>query len=381
MKMRAALGLMLVLITSAMGGDPAAHAQATGVQRQPFGITSDGEPVDLFTLRNAGGMEARVITYGAIIVSLSAPDRHGAFDDVALGFDSLPPYLGSHPFFGALVGRYANRIANARFTIDGETFNLTANSGANHIHGGRRGFDRVVWRAEPFQTDTSSGLVFTHTSPDGEEGYPGTLRSTVTYTLTDSNQLIFDYHATTDRPTHVNFTQHSYFNLEGQGRGDIMGHQLTLNAGRFTVPGPGLIPTGEIAEVAGTPLDFRRPVAIGARIDADHEHMRLTRGYDHNFLLDRDFDGLLFAARVDEPVSGRVLEVYTTEPGIQLYTANFRDPGVVGKGGAAYLGRGGFALETQHFPDSPNQPSFPSTLLRPGEEYSSRTVYRFSVQP
>jgi aldose 1-epimerase len=381
MKIRAALGLLLVLVASVSAWEAAAHAQAPTVGRQSFGTTTAGEAVDLFTLRNSGGMEARVTNYGAIIVSLRVPDRNGALDDVALGFDSLPPYLGSHPFFGALVGRYANRIANATFTIDGETFSLTANSGPNHIHGGRRGFDKIAWRAEPFQTDTSSGLVFTYTSPHGEEGYPGTLRNTVTYTLTDSNQLIFDYHATTDRPTHVNFTQHSYFNLAGQGRGDIMGHQLTLNASRFTVPGPGLIPTGEIAAVAGTPLDFRRPAPIGARIDQDHEQMRLTRGYDHNFVLDREADGLMLAARVHEPVSGRVLEVYTTEPGIQLYTANFREPGVQGKGGAVYLGRGGFALETQHFPDSPNQPAFPSTLLRPGEEYRSRTVYRFSVQP
>src|SRR2546429_4378676 len=354
-----------------------------GIARKPVGSTERGEAVSAYTLKNAHGIELQVLDYGGIIVSLRVPDRTGRLGDVVLGFDSLADYQRGSPYFGALIGRYGNRIARGRFTLEGRTYTLATNNGPNHLHGGVRGFDKVVWKVAPFQHADSVGLVLTYTSPDGEEGYPGTLQATVTYTLTDSNQLIFDYHATTDRATPVNLTQHSYFNLAGDGKGDILGHVVTLNADRFTPVDSTLIPTGEIPSVAGTPFDFRAPTAIGARIEPHDQQLRYVPGYDHNFVLNKSGDGHepTFAARVYEPGSGRVMEIYTTEPGLQFYSGNFLDGTLHGKQGVVYRRRSGFAMETQHFPDSPNKPTFPSTALRPGESYHSRTIYKFGVQP
>ena len=368
-------------------------ACARGAPRpQPFGMTHRGEAVSLYTLKNAHGMQAKVLDYGGIIVSLRVPDRNGRLDDVVLGFDSLGDYERGSPYFGAIIGRYGNRIARGRFTLDGRTYTLATNNGPNHLHGGVRGFDKVIWSVTPFQRSDSVGLVMNYTSPDGEEGYPGTLRATVTYTLTDKNEFIFDYQATTDRPTPVNLTQHSYFNLAGDGKGDILGHVVTLNADRFTPVDSTLIPTGEMKSVAGTPFDFRTSTAIGARIDRNDEQLRYGRGYDHNFVLNKGGNGgrggkggiegdLTLAAHVYEPTTGRVMEISTTEPGLQFYSGNFLDGTLRGKQGVVYGHRSGFAMETQHFPDSPNKPAFPSTILRPGEEYRSRTIYRFGVQP
>jgi aldose 1-epimerase len=348
------------------------------VIQAPFGRTSDGREVTAFTLKNSRGLELRAITYGGIITSLRAPDRQGRFADVVLGYDDLKDYLASSPYFGCIVGRYGNRIAKGRFTLDGRTYELATNNGPNHLHGGLRGFDKVVWQGEPLETKDGMGVAFTYTSPDGEEGYPGTLRLRVTYTLTEANQLVFEYSATTDQPTHVNLTQHSYFNLAGEGSGDILGHRMEIAAGRYTPVDPTLIPIGILAPVAGTPLDFRAPAAIGARIGDVHEQLKNGQGYDHNFVLD-GVAGLKLAARAVEPVSGRTLEVHTTEPGVQFYSGNFLDGTLKGKSGRSYGRRSGFCLETQHFPDSPNQPAFPSTVLRPGAEYRSKTVLTFGV--
>jgi len=349
----------------------------------PFGKTDRGEAVSVYTLKDAHGVTVRVMDYGGIILSLLVPDRSGRFEDVVLGYDSLAGYLRSSPYFGALIGRYGNRIAHGRFTLDGQTYTLAQNNGPNHLHGGVRGFDKVVWAVTPFEHPDSVGLVLRYTSPDGEEGYPGTLRTTVTYTLTSRDELIFDYFATTNRATPVNLTQHSYFNLAGDGKGDILGHVVTLNADRFTPVDSTLIPTGELKSVAGTPFDFRTPTAIGARIDQNDVQLRYGPGYDHNFVLNKSGDGHepTFAARVYEPGSGRVMEIYTTEPGLQFYSGNFLDGTLHGKQGVVYRRRSGFAMETQHFPDSPNKPTFPSTALRPGESYHSRTIYKFGVQP
>jgi aldose 1-epimerase len=354
------------------------------VQRAPYGTTAQGRAVSIYTLRNSHGMELRVLDYGGIIVSLKALDRFGRFDDIVLGFDSLEQYMRSSPYFGAIIGRYGNRIAHGRFTLDGRTYTLATNNGPNHLHGGAKGFDKVIWDVSPFERQHSTGLVLRYVSPDGEEGYPGTLRATVTYTLTEGNELIFDYEGTTDRATPVNLTQHSYFNLAGEGDGDVLGHVLTLCANAFTPVDSTLIPTGEIRSVAGTPFDFRAPTAIGARIDQEDEQLRYGRGYDHNFVLDKDRaeqrGGATLAARIYEPSSGRVIEVFTTEPGLQFYTGNFLDGSLTGKKGTVYLRRSGFTVETQHFPDSPNHPAFPSTILLPGAEYRSRTLLRFSVR-
>jgi len=351
---------------------------AVTVTEESFGQLPDGRPVALFRLQNASGMEVEVLNYGAIIRAIRVPDREGNRGDVVLGFDSLAAYLQPHPYIGAVVGRYANRIGGARFVLDGQTYELAANDGPNHLHGGVRGFDKVLWEAESFTSENEAGVRFTYASPDGEEGYPGTLRATVTYTLADSNALVIDYEATTDKPTIVNLTQHAYFNLAG--RGDILNHELQLFADFYTPVDERLIPTGEICPVAGTPLDFRIPQRIGARIDADHEQIRRGRGYDHNFVLRHTERGKLeLAARVYEPTSGRIMRVYTTEPGLQFYSGNFLDGSLTGKGGMVYARRTGFCLETQHFPDSPNKTHFPSPVLRPGQTYRSRTVYAFDV--
>jgi len=345
----------------------------------PFARTPDDQEVDLITLRNQAGVEIRVMTYGATILSLKTPDRNGQADDIVLGFDTFPPYVDKSPYFGCIVGRYGNRIAKGKFTLDGHTYTLATNNGPNHLHGGAKGFDKKIWKAEPFQDRTGVGVKFSYTSVDGEEGYPGTLKVDVTYTLTDGSQLIIDYHATTDKATVVNLTQHTYWNLAGVKANDILGHELMLNADRYTPVDDTLIPTGELAPVAGTPFDFRTPTAIGARIGQDNEQLKRGKGYDHNFVINRPGEGLALAARVQEPATGRTLEISTTEPGIQFYSGNFLDGTLTGKGGRVYQQRSGFCLETQHFPDSPNQPAFPSTVLRPGQEYKTQTVFTFGT--
>jgi aldose 1-epimerase len=361
-------------------GVQAPTAGKAGVMRAPFGKMQDGTAVDVYTLTNANGVEIRAISYGGIIQSLRVPDRFGKTTDIVLGFDTLDGYLKNDPYFGAIIGRYGNRIGKAQFTLNGRTYKLAANNGANHLHGGVKGFDKVVWKAEPSKSEAGPSIVFSRVSPDGEEGYPGNLNVRVTYTLTDKNELIIDYHATTDRATPVNLTQHSYFNLAGQGSGDILGHELMINADRYTPVDDALIPTGELAPVDGTPFDFRKPTMIGARIDGDHPQLTAGKGYDHNWVLKRQGTGLQSAARVYEPKTGRTLEVATTEPGMQFYAGNFLDGSIKGKGGAVYARRTGFCLETQHYPDSPNKPQFPSTILQPGAEYRSRTVFTFGAR-
>lgn len=372
--------VMTTLAPAATTADsPAAAVRTPSVSRAPYGRTPDGAAVDVFTLTNRNGVEVRAITYGAFVVSLRTPDRAGKLDDVVLGFDNLEGYLASGSHMGSVVGRYGNRIAKARFNLDGKTYRLAANDGENHLHGGVKGFDRLVWSGEEVRRGEDVGVAFGLVSPDGDESYPGRLKATVTYTLTPRDELVVEYLATTDKPTVVNLTQHSYFNLAGQGTGDILDHELTIHAGRFTPVGPGLIPTGALAPVAGTPLDFRTPTRIGARIDQDHEQLKLGRGYDHNYVLDRTGPGLVLAARLLDAKSGRVLDVHTTEPGVQLYTGNFLGT-ETGKGGRTYPRQSGLCLETQHYPDSPNRPEFPSTVLRPGEEYRSKTIFAFSVR-
>jgi len=314
------------------------------------------------------------MTYGGIIVSLRAPDRQGRIDDIVLGYATAADYARNNgPFFGAIVGRYGNRIAKGRFTLDGAAYTLATNNGPNHLHGGLKGFDKVVWRGEA----RPDGVTFTYTSADGEEGYPGALTARVTYVLTDRNELAIDYEATTDKPTVVNLTQHSYFNLAGSRANDILGHELMLNAPRYTPVDATLIPTGEIASVEGTPLDFRKSTKIGARINDAHPQMKFGLGYDHNWVIARTGPGLVEAAKVVEPVTGRTMTISTTEPGIQFYSGNFLKGDLKGKGGRVYPHRSGFCLETQHYPDSPNHANFPSTVLRPGEEYKSQTVFTF----
>ena len=367
-----------ILALGQIGPGAAAEGQVTaGLTRARFGSTPDGTGVDVFTLRNRRGVEIRAISYGAILTSISVPDREGRFADVVLGFDTLDGYLRPHPYFGAVVGRYGNRIGKAQFTLDGHTYRLAANNGPNHLHGGVRGFDKFVWNAEPLTG--AAGVTFSRTSPDGEEGYPGNLTVRVTYTLTDENELTIEYGASTDKPTPVNLTNHSYFNLAGHDSGNILAHEVTLHADRFTAVDGTLIPTGELRSVEGTPFDFRRPTAIGARIRQRHEQLEFGRGYDHNGVLNRRGEGLQPAASAYDPRSGRQLDVATTEPGVQFYTGNFLDGSVTGKRGTVYEHRSGFCFETQHFPDSPNKPDFPSTILRPGAEYRSRTVFRFGV--
>ncbi|HJR61207.1 MAG TPA: aldose epimerase family protein [Vicinamibacterales bacterium] len=353
------------------------QAGRSALKREPYGKMPDGRQVERFTLTSAGGIVLQAMGYGGIITSLRVPDRNGTAGDIVLGFDRLDDYLADDPFFGAIIGRYGNRIGKGQFTLDGRSYKLATNNGPNHLHGGRIGFDKVLWSAEP--VDGKNAIAFTRTSPDGEEGYPGNLRVQVTYTLTDSNELIVDYRATTDKPTVVNLTQHSYFNLAGQASGDILAHQLMLNADRYTPVDDTLIPTGELAPVTDTPFDFRKPVAVGARINEPHPQLKNGQGYDHNWVLNRTGGGLQLAARVTEPTSGRTMEIRTTEPGIQFYSGNFLDGKLTGKEGVQYRHRAGFCLETQHFPDSPNKPSFPTTTLRPGAEYRSTTVFTFGV--
>jgi aldose 1-epimerase len=346
---------------------------------QPFGKTPDGQEITKYTLTGAGALEVAVINYGAIVTSILTPDAKGTLGDVVHGFDNLDGYLKGHPYFGAIVGRYGNRIAKGRFTLNGKTYKLATNNGANSLHGGLKGFDKALWSARDASSKDAPALELMYTSKDGEEGYPGNLTVTVRYTVTPQNELQIDYTLTTDQDTVANVTNHSYFNLAGSG--DVLGHVVQLDADRMTPVDGGLIPTGVLKPVAGTPFDFTTPTAIGARINQDEEQLKLGKGYDHNFVLRDAAPGTLKrAARVSEPTTKRTLEVWTTEPGVQFYTGNFLDGTLTGKGGRVYAHRSGFCLETQHFPDSPNQPSFPTTVIKPGTPYTSRTVYRFGVE-
>jgi aldose 1-epimerase len=347
------------------------------VKTQSFG-EHDGRPVNLYTLTNSHGLELRAMNYGGIIVSLRVPDRKGQLADIVLGHETFEGYTPNPPFLGAIVGRYANRIANGTFTLDGKKYTLPKNDGPNTLHGGTQGFDKRMWSGEPVKG--KSAVAFTYLSKDGEEGFPGNLKVKVTYTLNDDNELVIDYEATTDQPTVLNLSQHSYFNLAGEGSGDILNQEMQLNASRFTPVDSNLIPTGELRPVKGTPLDFTTPTKIGARIDDNYDQLVLAKGYDHNFVIDRKGDGLALAARAYDPSSGRVLEVSTTQPAVQFYTGNFLDGTVTGKQGHVYKRRNAFCLETQHYPDSPNHPDFPTTTLRPGETFHSQTVFKFSTR-
>jgi len=348
------------------------------IKKQPFGELADGPSIDLYTLRNDNGLEVNITNYGGIIVSMLVPDRAGNMGDVVLGFATLDGYLGGSPYFGCIVGRYANRIARGKFTLNGVEYALAQNNGENHLHGGLKGFDKMAWAATQVSAEGRVGVRLTYRSPDGEEGYPGTLQATVVYTLTNDNALQIDYTATTNQDTVVNLTNHTYFNL--LGRGDILGHEVMLNADKFTPIDDTLIPTGQLRAVAGTPMDFTQPTPIGARIDGDDEQLNYAGGYDHNWVLNTPEGTLGLAARVHEPNSSRVLEVYTTQPGVQFYTGNFLKGNLTGKRGVVYHKRSGFCLETQHFPDSPNQPNFPSTVLKPGQQYRHTTVFKFSTR-
>lgn len=343
----------------------------------------DFDSIKLYTLTNNSGATVKITNYGAIITSLIVPDRNGKLDDVVLGYNCVEDYINAvdKPYFGAVVGRYGNRIAEGQFTLDGETYELAINNGENHLHGGIIGFDKVVWDAKPVFGEAWNGLELSYLAKDMEEGYPGNLQVTVTYKLTDANELIVHYEATTDKATPINLTQHSYFNLKGEGEGTILDHELMLNADQFTPVDEGLIPTGELRAVEGTPLDFTSPKPIGRDIGEDNQQLKFGLGYDHNFVLNNESkDAMTLAARVYEPTTGRVMEVRTTEPGIQFYCGNFLDGRLTGKAGKPYVHRGGFCLETQHFPDSPNQPDFPSTILRPGEKYDTTTKFTFSTR-
>ena len=352
------------------------HAQT--VTKTSFGKTSGGENVDLYTLRNAHGVEAKITNYGGILVSLKVPDRNGKFDDVVLGFNDFDSYLKNAPYFGALIGRYGNRIAKGRFTLNGVEYKLAVNNGENHLHGGIKGFDKVVWTGREMKTAAGPAVVLTYLSKDGEEGYPGNLQVRVVYTLTNNDEIRIDYSATTDKDTVINLTHHSYFNLAGEGNGDILGHRVTIFANRFVPTDAGSIPTGELRRVAGTPFDFLKPHAIGERINQDDEQLKFGSGYDHTWVINGLAGRLRPAATAFEPTSGRVMQVWTTEPGVQFYTGNFLDGTLTGKSGKIYQRRFGFCFETQHFPDSPNHPSFPTTTLRKGATYKSTTIYRFT---
>ncbi|MBT5900578.1 MAG: galactose mutarotase [Opitutaceae bacterium] len=383
--MRIKILLPLLATVCVFTASVATAATKATVTMSAFGQTKSGEAVQLYTLTNRNGLSADIMTYGGTVVRLMTPDRNGQLADINLGFDNVADYENKSPYFGCLVGRYGNRIADGKFSLDGADYTLAVNNADEnvnaHLHGGDKGFDKVVWKAKPIIKDHDAGLILWHTSPDGDEGYPGTLQMKVTYLLTDNNELSIHYHATTDKATPLNLTNHMYFNLQGEGVGHINGHFLTLNADHYTPVTIGLIPTGEIAPVAGTPMDFTSPHTIGQRNTADHEQITFGGGYDHNWVLNKTYGEMSLAAEVYEPTTGRVMTVQTTEPGIQFYGGNFLEvDGVVrvGKSGVTYQHRTGFCLETQHYPDSPNQPNFPSTTLRPGETYDTTTVYQFS---
>jgi aldose 1-epimerase len=358
-----------------------ANPVAKSIKQSAFGKTPDGKEILLYVLTNKEGLEAAVSNFGGDLVSLKVPDRSGKLGDIVLGYDTLDGYVNDKNFFGGTIGRYGNRIAQGKFSVNGVTYTLVRNNGENHLHGGSIGFNKVIWQAKEVSSKEGPSLQLNYLSKDGEEGYPGNLSVQVTYTLTDGNALRIDYQATTDKDTVVNLTNHSYFNLSGNAAGDILEHQLVISADQYTPVDAGLIPTGELRAVQGTPFDFRKLTAIGARIEQGDEQLKLGKGYDHNWVLNREKKrGLALAARVSDAKSGRQMEVWTTEPGIQFYSGNFLDGTVHGKGGQIYAHRSGFCLETQHFPDSPNHPKFPSTVLKPGAQYQTTTIYKFSVK-
>ncbi len=379
MKRRIAL-MLLVLSAFWTNCSEKGKSASMNVTCKPFGITSDGEAVELFTLTSPSGMSVQITNYGGIITSLKVPDKNGVAGDVVLGYDNLGDYLKRPNYFGSIIGRYGNRIARGRFTLYGEEIQLAVNNGANHLHGGLKGFDKQVWKPTISRADDRVSLELRRTSPDGEEGYPGNLTVEVIYSLRSDNALEIQYRAETDKPTVCNLTNHSYFNLKDGGATPILDHLLQIDADYYLPVDPGLIPIGEPAPVEGTPFDFRTPTAIGARIGEENEQLAVGGGYDHNFVLNGPSGILRRVAVLSEPESGRVMEVYTTEPGLQFYSGNFLDGSAVGKNGTVYGYRHGLCLETQHFPDSPNRPDFPSVLLHPGEVYTSTTVYKFSTQ-
>lgn len=376
------VAVLVALALSLVLPGPAALRAEGKIEKKPYGTTADGVAVEEYTLTNANGMEVKVITYGGIITSIKVPDRYGNMANVALGFDNLKDYETKNPYFGCITGRYANRIAKGKFTLDGVEYTLAINNPPNALHGGLKGFDKQVWKAKEITSAEGVGLELSYLSPDGEEGYPGNLDVKVVYLLTDNNEIRMDYTATTDKPTVVNLTNHTYFNLSGEGSGAIYDHILMINADRYTPVDETLIPTGELASVEGTPFDFRVPKAIGAGQRSNHPQIVIGRGYDHNWVLNRpsfEDKSLIIAARLYDPASGRVLEVWTTEPGIQFYAGNFLDGTLYGPSGRSYRQSDGLALETQHFPDSPNKPNFPSTVLRPGETYQTTTIFKFAT--
>jgi aldose 1-epimerase len=368
------------LLGCASTSDSSGSSSAGGgqISRQSFGTSPDGKPVELFTLRNSKGVEVRIMNYGGIVTSFLAPDKNGNVADVVLGYDNLEGYLKASPFFGALVGRYGNRIANAKFTLNGKEYKLAANNNGNALHGGLKGFDKVVWDAKAIGTPAGPSLALHYLSKDGEEGYPGNLSVTAVYTLTEDGGLRLDYTATTDKDTVLSLTQHTYFNLAAKG--DVLNHEVMIDADRFTPVNSTLIPTGELRPVQGTPFDFRKPTPIGARINQEDEQLKFGQGYDHNWVVNRKGNELKLIARVSEPSTGRALEVLSTQPGLQFYTGNHLDGSITGKGGWVYKARSGFCMEPQHFPDSPNQAEFPSVVLKPGQTYKETIIYRVVVK-
>ncbi|MEX3777360.1 aldose epimerase family protein [Pseudomonas sp. MYb118] len=372
------LGLSMMIATLP------AHATGLSSDMKSFGKTSDGTPVEQYVLRNSHGMQASVITYGATLQALEVPDKHGKFADVVLGFDDVQGYQNGKAYFGATIGRFGNRLANGAFELDGKRYQVPQNDGSNSLHGGPQGFDKHVWKAKPIKSKDAVGVTLTYVSADGEMGFPGTLKTEVTYSLNDRNELRIDYKASTDKPTVLNLTNHSYFNLAGAGNGDVLQQQATLHASHYTPVNEKLIPTGELAPVAGTPMDFTQPTAIGQHIKADHPQLKFAEpkqgGFDFNWVLDTRGDVGKLAAQVSDPQSGRQLQLYTSEPGVQFYTSNFLDGSVKGKAGKTYAHWSAFTLETQHYPDAPNQPNFPSTRLDPGKTYTQSTVLKFSTQ-
>jgi len=366
-----------LLLTLGSACNKPGEAEGPSISSAPFGQTAEGQAVALYTLKNSRGTTVKITPWGGVVTTIIVPDRNGTMGDVALGFDALAGYTDAVPYFGALIGRYGNRIAKGAFALDGTVYTLPVNNGANHLHGGPRGFDKVLWTAGPVQPGKPS-LTLTYVSKDGEAGYPGNLTATVIYTLTEADELEIDYTAITDKKTAVNLTNHTYFNLAGVG--DILAHEVQIDADRYTPVDDGLIPTGELAPVDNTPFDFRTPTAIGARINDEDVQIKRGNGYDHNWVLNGAMGSMRKVAAVFEPLSGRVLEVLTTEPGLQFYTGNFLDGTLTGKAGQVYGFRSGFCMETQHYPDSPNQPAFPSTVLNPGETYKTRTIYKFTTR-
>ena len=378
-KIISSFALILIVLITECGDKPEMKGVFT-FEQKVFGQTEEGKTVYLYTFGNSKGMEISIMNYGGSIVKLKVPDRDGNIDDIVLGYDKFTGYLENNPYFGGIIGRFANRIAKGKFILDRKEYKLAVNNGPNHLHGGLVGFDRVIWNAEKFENDTSAGLIFTYLSKDGEEGYPGNLNLEVKYFITLDNEMFIEYKATTDKRTIINLTNHSYFNLGGGKVKDILGHQLMINADYYTPVDETLIPTGEIAPVENTPMDFRKITPIGARINDDFEQLKFGGGYDHNWVLNKSNSKYSLAIKLFEPVTGRVLEIFTSEPGVQFYSGNFLDGTITGKYNRVYTYRSALVLETQHFPDSPNQPDFQSVVLNPGEEYYHKVCYKFSVE-